>query len=104
MLTPKEQEDLQMATVCNECRWGIFHREEHDGLIVRMETPLCAHQSSLKGRNFVTGEYIFQPCHIINTIGNCPLFEPKLHPNQENIIAHDGISFDESENEDDDDD
>jgi hypothetical protein len=99
MLTPQEQEKLQMATICGECRWGIFHREEHDGLIVRMETPLCGHQSSLIGRNFVTGEFLFKRCEIVNQIGNCPIFEPKVHPNQENVIAHDGVSFDESEDE-----
>ncbi len=97
MLTPQEQESLQMATICSECRWGIFHREEHDGLIVRMETPLCGHQSSLIGRNFVTGEFKFKPCETINQIGNCHIFEPKLHPNQENVIAHDGVSFNDDQ-------
>ena len=104
MLTPQEQEALQLASICQECRWGIFFREEHDGLTVRMEEPLCGHQSSLEGRNYVTGEYRFKKCELVNVTGNCPMFEPKVHPNQENIIAHDGVSFDDEADDDDDED
>lgn len=97
MLTQKEQDDLNMATICSECRWGVFLKEEHDGLVVRMETPLCAHMSSLIGRDFVTGEFKFKTCELINIEGNCPIFEPKTHKDQENVISHDGITFDDEE-------
>jgi len=93
MLTAHEQEALQMSTICSECRWGIFFREEHDGLTVRLEQPLCGHQSALTGRNYVTGEYVFKPCELINITGNCPLHEPKSDPNAENIISHNGVVF-----------
>src|SRR4051812_31842782 len=89
MLTPHEQEALQMATICSDCRWGIFFRQEHDSLIVRLEEPFCGHASSLLGRNYVSGEYLFQICHKINT-GNCSLYEPKSNDG-DNIISHDGL-------------
>lgn len=101
MLTPQEQESLQLASICSDCRWGIFFREEHDGLTVRLETPLCGHMSALEGRNYVTGEYKFKPCELVNIVGNCPTFEPKTHPNQQNVITHDGLTMGDDEGDDD---
>lgn len=107
MLTILQQEALEMATICSECKWGIFYRQEPDDMIVRLEHPLCGHQSSLRGRNFVSGEFIFLECQDINREGNCHLHEPKDHPGAQNIISHDGVDFtgmpDEGQEEEDDD-
>lgn len=103
MLTAQQQEALELSTICSECKWGIFYRQEHDDMVVRLEAPLCGHQSSLKGRNFVTGEFIFIECEHVNTQGNCHLFEPKEHPDQQNVISHDGINYNDGDEEEEDD-
>lgn len=103
MLSQQKREELELATICSDCKWGIFYREEHDGLTVRMEDALCGHPSALLGRNYVTGEYQFKICADTNRDGNCPTFEPKPHPDMHNVISHDGVMSNEEIEEEEDD-